>query len=227
MDHIQFFRENLPAEVHIALPVAVGPLNQIDAILGTSMWEKFYDAPEKMYALIDKVTDAIIEFRRLCQEAAQSGTDTYIGPLYMPFDCAKIGNDALVMMSPTMFEEFVQPSTVKLCGAFDGGYHHSCGAYPDHLPLICNMPGIKIINFGEPRLWDMQKAVAQIHRSGKLYHGGWYREAGEPLEDYLRRGLAICGPDRNLAILFAMGDGPWPPPMETMDMWHCLQVSQT
>ena len=223
LEHLHFFRENLPADVHIALPVSVGPINQADAILGTAIWEKFYDAPEKMHVLLDKITDAIIEFRRLCQEAAQSGTDTYIGPLYLPFDCAKIGNDALVMMSPKMFAEFVQPSTVKLCQAFEGGLHHSCGFYPDHLPLICNTPGVKIVNFGEPRPWDMEKAVAQIHQSGNLYHGGWYRESGEPLEDYLRRGLAICGPDRNQTILFAMGEGPWPPPVETMDMWHRLQ----
>ncbi|MBN2296411.1 MAG: hypothetical protein JXM70_28540 [Pirellulales bacterium] len=223
LEHLEFFRENLPAEVHIALPVAIGPINQADAILGATIWEKFYDEPEKMHALMDKITDAIIEFRWLCKDAIRGGNESYIGPLCLSFDCAKIGNDALVMMSPKMYDEFVRPYTNRLCQAFGGGLHHSCGFYAGHLPSICDTPGVKIINFGEPRLWDMEEAVAQIHRSGKLYHGGWYRQAGEPLEDYLRRGLAICGPDRNRATLFAMGEGPWPPPEETMEMWHRLQ----
>ena len=223
LEDLQCFQENVPPEVHVALPVVIGPISQADAILGAAIWEMLYDAPDKMHSLLDKITDAIIEFRRLCKEAAGGGTDSYIGPLHLPFDCAKAGEDSLVMISPKMYAEFFLPRVAKLFQAFDGGYYHSCGFYPDHLPLICDTPGVKILNFGEPHLWDLEEVVGQIHQAGKLYHGGWSRLPGEPIEDYLRRGLAICGPDRNRAILFAMGEGPWPPPAETMDMWHRLQ----
>ena len=85
------------------------------------------------------------------------------------------------------------------------------------------MKEISVFNFGEPKFWDMPQAVGQIQQSGKIYYGGWERSAGEPIEEYLRRGVEIAGPERNRAILYAMGEGPWPEAAKTMDMWHRLQ----
>ena len=134
-----------------------------------------------------------------------------------------MGNDSLVMLSPEMFREFVLPPVTKLCKVFSGGYHHSCGRYPECLRDLCEIDELSMINFGEPKLWDMPVTVSQIHRRGKIYYGGWERMPDEPIETYLRRGVELCGPERNRAILYAKGDGPWPEPAETMDLWHRLQ----
>ena len=80
-----------------------------------------------------------------------------------------------------------------------------------------------MINLGEPKLWDMPEIVSRIYEQGKVYYGGWERMPGESIEAYLRRGVEICGPERNRAILYAKGDGPWPEPIKTMDLWYRLQ----
>ena len=80
-----------------------------------------------------------------------------------------------------------------------------------------------MINFGHPELWDMPATVAMIEQSGKIYYGGWERLPGESLDDYLRRGVEICGPQRNRAILYAKGQGTWTEASQTMELWYKLQ----
>lgn len=224
LEHIRFFRENLPEGVKVSCPVAVGPLNNADRILGINMWTEFFDHPQKMHALLEKITDLTIRLGTIYKQAAGEPLDmAWIGPLYMACGGLKFGNDSLVMLSPQMFQEFIMPRVVQICRAFSGGYHHSCGYYPKHLDLLCKLDELTVFNFGEPGLWDMPRAVERMHRSGKIYYGGWERLPGEPIEAYLRRGVEICGPQRNRAILYAKGPGPWPQAARTLDMWYRLQ----
>ena len=224
LEHLNFFRENLPEGVKISCPIAVGPLNNADLILGKEIWMKFYDEPEKMHRILDRIADATIRLLKLYKKVAGEPMGVaWIGPLYMSSGGVKIGNDSLVMLSPEMFRQFVHAPIAKLCRVFSGGYHHSCGLYPEHLKGLCDMNELSVINFGEPEMWDMPETVLQIHKKAKIYYGGWERAPGEPIEAYLRRGVEICGPERNRAILYAKGAGPWPQPAKTMDLWYRLQ----
>jgi hypothetical protein len=224
LEHIHFFHENLPDAIKVSCPIAAGPINNADMVLGKQMWLEFYDRPEKIRALLEKITDVMIALARLYKQAVDEPMESaWIGPLYMSCGGLKIGNDSLVMVSPEMFREFVFPSISRLCQAFSGGYHHSCGYYPKHLDLVCGLEGVTVFNFGEPGLWDMPAAVRQIHNTGKIYYGGWDRLDDEPLDDYLRRGVELCGPQRNRAILYAKGQGDWPEPARTMELWYRLQ----
>ena len=224
LEHIHFFQSNLPEGVKVSLPIAVGPLNLTDNILGKSMWTQFYDNPDKMHRVLAKITDAIITLLRIYKQVAGEPDDiAWIGPLYMTCGGVKMGNDSLVMLSPQMFSDFVVPCVARLCREFSGGYHHSCGHYPPHLDALCRLPELTLFNFGEPKFWDMPEAVEQMAQCGKIYYGGWERLPDEPIETYLRRGVEICGPQRNRAILYAKGTGPWPQPAKTMDLWHRLQ----
>ena len=224
LEHLHYFKENLPQGVKISCPIAVGPLTNADLILGTDMWMQFYDQPEKMRLLLDRITQVIAGLLKIYKAIAGEALDVaWIGPLYMSCGGVKIGNDSMVMLSPEMFSRFVVPHIAELCGAFGGGYNHSCGFYPGHLELLCAVKDVTVFNFGEPALWDMPKTVEQIKKSGKIYYGGWERLPHEPIEAYLRRGVEIVGPQRNRAILYAKGPGPWPEPAKTMDMWYRLQ----
>lgn len=224
LEHLHFFKQNLPEGVKISCPIAVGPLTTADLILGKDMWMQFYDQPEKMHALFEKIAEAIIRVLEIYKQVAgEPRGSAWIGPLFMSCGGLKMGNDSMVMLSPEMLREFVLPSIVRLCSAFSGGYHHSCGFYPEHLAVLLGVQDISVLNFGEPKLWDMPKVVSQIHQSGKMYYGGWERLAGEPIEEYLRRGVKICGPERNRAILYAKGEGPWPEAAQTMELWYGLQ----
>ena len=129
----------------------------------------------------------------------------------------------MVMMSPEMFRDFMRPSLEKMLSFFGGGYHHSCGFFPEHLKVLCEIPGHTYINLGQPELWNLDEAVSQMYDAGVCYYGYWQRLEGEPLEAYLRRGVQLVGPERNRAVLYAYGQGLWPGPAEIMDMWQKLQ----
>lgn len=228
LDFLAYFKDNVPAGVQACCPVAVGPISQTDALLGAQIWTLFYDQPGKVRALIEKVTDAIIELLRLCKAVIGEPMGEFsFGSLHLSCGGVKIGSDSMVMMSPEMFRDFVQPSITKLCETFSGGLHHSCGYYPGHFDVLCDTPGLTAINLGQPEMWDHEQVVSRCHENGMIYYGYWMRRPGESMEDYLRRGVALCGPERNHAILFMKADPPfgshWPKPAETMEMWHRLQ----
>ena len=221
---LDFFRQNVPEGVRIECPIAVGPLSLIDQLLGEHVWTLFYEQPEKIRTLLDKVTSLLIRLLCRFKEAVDEPVDSAaIGPLHLSRGGAKIGSDSLVMLSPRMFEDFILPAIQRMCHEFKGACHHSCGFYPKHLKLLNNTPGLTVINFGQPELWEMASAVREMHESGKVYYGGWQRLPGEPIEAYLRRGVELCGPMRNRAVLSAKGEGPWPAPEKIMDMWQRLQ----
>ena len=230
-EHLQFLRENVPEGVRISCPTAVGPLSQADILLGIDIWYLFHDQPGKVRRLIEKIADATAKLLKLQKDIVGEPIDSmWTGCLFMSNGGVKIGNDSVVMLSPDMLREFVMPSIASLCRSFSGGYHHSCGHFPDHLKVMNETPQITTLNMGEPERWNLPETVGEMHRNGKLYYGGWPRQPGEAIEDYLRRGVELCGPDRNRAILFAMGPtfadkgaDPWPEPAETMDLWHKIQ----
>lgn len=225
LDYLRFFKEHIVPGVKIGCPIAMGPFNIIDAMLGTDLWLLLHDAPDKIHVLMAKITDVIIRLVKLYKEVLGESLDTAeIGPLYLARGGVKIGSDSMVMVSPAMYKEFVHPYTERLCREFSGGYHHSCGYYPKHFEFLCRAEHLTCINFGQPELWDVGEAAHQLITHGKFYYGGWDRKTNEPIEEYLRRGVEICGPDRNRAILYAYGERePWPEPSKTMELWHRLQ----
>ena len=193
-------------------------------ILGKDVWVEFYDHPDKILALFDKISEAIIRLLKLYKEVVGESLDrALIGPLFMSCGGVKIGNDSLVMLSPKMFRDFVCPSIARIFRAFSGGYHHSCGYYPEHLEILCETTEVTVVNFGEPKFWNMPEIVADLFQAGNIYYGGWERLPGESIEGYLRRGVEICGPQRKRAVLYAKGEGPWPEAAQTMALWHKLQ----
>ena len=225
LDALQFFKEHTVPGVRVSCPIGAGPFNVIDAMLGRDLWLLLYDEPQKVHALMAKITDVIAELLRLYKEVVgEPMTTADIGPLYLARGGVKIGSDSMVMASPEMYREFVQPYTERLCREFGGGYHHSCGYYPKHFKILCQAEHVTLVNFGQPELWNMTQAVAEMHDHDKFYYGGWARHPGEPIEDYLRRGVGLCGASRNRAVLHAFGENEdWPDPSETMDLWHRLQ----
>ena len=77
------------------------------------------------------------------------------------------------------------------------------------LAVLCDTPGLTAINLGQPEMWDHEHVVSQCHENGMIYYGYWLRRPDESMEDYLRRGVALCGPERNRAILFMKANPPW------------------
>lgn len=222
---IGFMRENLPRGVHIFPSDTSGPLCLAETLRGNDIWYDFFDCPELVHELLRKCADMSIStaywYKGLLGDDREQ---TYHGSLFQAKGGVRVVDDSLVLMSPEMHREFVEDEIGRVFREFGGGWFHSCGEYESHLDNLCSVPEITAINFGNPEQWpDFENAVRQIIAAGKIYYGAWPRKRGENMEDYLRRAARVAGPERKGMILFLQGDGPFPEPRETMDLWHGVQ----
>ena len=222
---IEVMKERLPEGVHIFPGDTGGPLSLAEALRGNEIWYDFYDRPDDVRALIRRCT-------ALCKEAAywykgkigDPRHQTYHGSLFQAKGGVRVVGDSIVNISPEMHREFVIDGIEEIFAEFDGGWFHSCGYFPDHLDDLLAVPGMTAINFGNPEQWpDFEETVRRIIEAGKIYYGAWPRKPDEPMEDYLRRAVRAAGPERKGMIIFLQGDGPFPEPQETMELWHRLQ----
>jgi len=222
---IDLMKERLPKGVHIFPGDTGGPLSLAESLRGNEIWYDFYDRPEDVRELIAKCT-------ALCKGAAywykerigDPRDQTYHGSLFQAKGGVRVVGDSMVNVSPEMHREFVIDEIEEVFREFDGGWFHSCGYFPGHLDDLLAVPSMTAINFGNPEQWpDFEETVRKIIDAGKVYYGAWPRKADEPMADYLRRAVRVAGPERKGMIIFLQGDGPFPEPQETMDLWHRLQ----
>ena len=222
---IDLMKERLPDGVNIFPGNTSGPLSLAASLRGNDIWYDVYDRPEDMRALIKKCTKLCKDTAYWYKEKLGDPRDlTYHGSLFQAKGGVRVVGDPLVNVSPEMHREFVVDEIDDVFAEFDGGWFHSCGYYPDHLDDLLAAPAMTAINFGNPEQWpDFEETVREIIAAGKVYYGAWPRKPGEPMEDYLRRAVRVAGPERKGMIVFLQGDGPFPEPQETMDLWHRLQ----
>jgi len=222
---IELMKERLPEGVRIFPGDTGGPLSLAESLRGNEIWYDFYDRPEDVRALLVQCTE-------LCKQAAywykerlgDPRDQTFHGSLFQAKGGVRVVGDSIVNVSPEMHREFVIDGIDEIFAEFDGGWFHSCGYYPNHLDDLLAVPALTAINFGNPEQWpDFEKTVTRIIAAGKIYYGAWPRRPAEPIERYLRRAVRTAGPKRNGMIVFLQGEGPFPEPAETMDLWHRLQ----
>ncbi|MFI5355803.1 MAG: hypothetical protein ACHQ4G_00565 [Opitutales bacterium] len=94
--------------------------------------------------------------------------------LWGPGRTAKVQCDALAMISPAMFAEFVQPALAEQCDWLDGAMFHLDGAQAIvHLPALLEIPGLDAIEYtpqtgleggGHERWWPLYR---QVLKAGK------------------------------------------------------------
>lgn len=219
------FRERLPQGVRVFPADTGGPFVTAQAIRGDEIFTDFYDDPEFVATLLDKCAEVCVRAGRLWkQSVGEAETSGYHGALYMARGAIRVVDDASTNISPVFHREIVLPRIRRVFAVFGGGWYHSCGVYPQHLEHLLSAPEITAINFGNPELWnDFEKVVGRIVRAGKVYYGGLPVRHGESLEQAMRRILRQTGGRRRGLILMLKGNRPWPPPEETMALWHRLQ----
>ena len=132
-------------------------------------------------------------------------------------------DDSSVSISADLHREVVLPRIRRIFQEFGGGWYHSCGHYPHVIDNLLSAPEITAINFGNPELWpDFEETVGRMVQSGKVYYGAIPVRDGEAPEPAMRRILEAAHGRRGLIVMLK-GEGPWPEPRQTMDLWHRLQ----
>ncbi len=121
------FRENLPQGVHIQLPDIQSAFNSAHLIRGNDILLDFYDDPEALEALLDRITDYMIKLVPYLNSMINGDKEWFFDWGAMWKGAARISNCSMHMISPGMYFEHILPRDIRLMKAIGGGRIHYCG----------------------------------------------------------------------------------------------------
>ena len=146
---IRYFREETHGLVGITLTDTQSPNDTASLIMNTA--EFFADCleePEAIKPLLDKVTDAIIEYSRIQMEEigeqlCTPGHNTVcgFGAKGLMLSC-----DNMAVISPAAFKNAEADYLARISEAFGGVHTHSCGRFLHNVPALLGVKGIRMID---------------------------------------------------------------------------------
>jgi uroporphyrinogen-III decarboxylase len=125
-----------------------GPLSAASQIWG---YEDFFSAmhsyPRHVHALLDMVTDFIIEFVKEQAELTGNLVTIACHPDWIPHNFGiGVSDDFAAVISPELYEEFSVPYNNRISNAFNGIFIHSCGNYEHNFDTILKHKKLRGIN---------------------------------------------------------------------------------
>ncbi len=129
----KFYTENKPEIVEMQLPDYQGPFNNAQLLRGTDILFDFYDSPEHVHILLDKMTDYQIQISKYYRELAGM-EEGYFADWGMYWKGgARICNCSLHLLSTEFYRDFIKQYDEKFLDAMGGGRIHYCGTHDNGL----------------------------------------------------------------------------------------------
>ena len=149
MRKTRMLRQMADPRVGIRLMDLQNPFTIALQLLGTeSFFSMPYDAPGKLHALMDLITDFFIDFVR--EQIRLAGPACVPGvwpPVWFPqWMGVQIADDNLHNVSPQVYREFCLPYNNRISDAFGGLFLHSCTIPEPHLDVIAEHHNLRGIN---------------------------------------------------------------------------------
>ncbi len=138
----ELWKKNLPEGVHIQHPDIQSPFNSAHLIRGNDILTDFYDHPNEVGVLLDKVTDFMIEIARHTKSMISHDQDWFFdwGAMWKGF--ARMSNCSMQMISPELYREHVLPRDTRFFEAIGGGRMHYCGITDAVIDEFFEVPSI-------------------------------------------------------------------------------------
>jgi hypothetical protein len=127
------------------------PLDVANLIMGNELFTAFYEEPERLQRLLDRLTDEVIRNVRSVQAALRDspgGTLTFNA--WIPQGVLLL-EDAADLCSPETYRQFGRPCTARVVAACGGGYihHHNLGR--QQYANMASIPGLTVLQIsGDP-----------------------------------------------------------------------------
>lgn len=121
------WKEQVPEGVHIQHPDIQSAFNSAHLIRGNDILMDFYDHPDDVGVLLDKVTDFMIQITRHTKSMISRDRDWFFDWGSMWKGYARISNCSMQMISPGLYCEHVLPRDMRFFEAIGGGRMHYCG----------------------------------------------------------------------------------------------------
>jgi len=152
---------------------------------------------QEVHALLEKVTEATIEFVRLQLQKIERLFAMSHEPWYLPPDLGiRISDDTAAVMSPRTYREFGVPYNTRISEAFGGIVVHSCGNIVHVLPTMLEIPGLRGIDLVAPQNdWEKVRDITHGRTSLCLRYYGFDFSNSEPsdLLEYSRSLVEFFG----------------------------------
>lgn len=147
-------------------PDAQGPIDNCELLWGSDMFYVFYDDPDLLHALLDRVTDTVSRFIQKWQTFIpnEDGLVSYFGRLGR--GSIVIRNDSAMNLSPELFREFIQPYDTRLLAELGGGAVHFCGTGDHFVELLAKTPLLSAVDMSQPHLNNMEIILKALPDQG-------------------------------------------------------------
>lgn len=143
----------LQKTVRLVLPDLQGPFDNLELIVGSSVFE----ALVLDEALVDRALAAVAATQvALAQRLSPLLNDGPEGFAHqhatMIGGSVLLRNDSVIMMSPEMYLAQVAPHDARVLRELGGGGLHSCGCVERHLSAFLSVAGVRCFDFGQSEL---------------------------------------------------------------------------
>ena len=173
IENYRFFQDvfayypNLQSAVKVVLPDLQGPLDTLELLRGSVLYEDFIMNPEWVDKGLRLVAGAQVIFARVLQKYTTDGPAGYSHQHAATIrGNILIRNDSAIMISPGMYTGQVAQHDEFVLNELGGGGVHSCGRIDYNIPEIFRLPSIRCFDFGQSYLNDIDSVYKQARAAG-------------------------------------------------------------
>jgi uroporphyrinogen-III decarboxylase len=182
--------ENLPDGVQMQHPDIQSPFNTAHLIRGNDIFTDMYDTPESVDALLELVTDYMIELVPVLKEQIKSDREWFFDWGGMWKGTARISNCTSDLIGPDFYRQYVLKHDLRFLRSIGGGRVHCCASSGKVIEAFLDNPEITGLDCdaGIHDVWSLaekapEKMTLVMECYGKpfpqidrLLHGDWPRK---------------------------------------------------
>lgn len=125
----RYFLAHMPEGIVIQHPDVQGPFNSAHLIRGNDILFDFYDDPDNVHLLLDKVADFMVDWIRYTKREISNDDQWFYDRGGLWRGGARLCNCSLQFVSPEIYREHIMRSDDKFLKAVGLGRVHYCGSY--------------------------------------------------------------------------------------------------
>lgn len=222
-EYTEYYQEKIKEIpfIKIYLPDTQGVFDLAHLVAGDRIFTDFYEDSEFVRHLFELSTHVYVSastfMKNFIKEPLNSG---FHNEIVMANAGVRTCEDTTTLLSPAIFQRYVQQYFETSISKF-GAYLHFCGNGSHLIEYFVACNDIKIINFGNPEMFDWRKTIRLFAQHKKTYYGTVKRISGESLSDYFSRVLEPL--ERKSNLMFAPQLFDKEEPEEALELWHRIQ----
>jgi uroporphyrinogen-III decarboxylase len=204
---IQRFAEVGEGFIPVSLLDAAGGVNVAADLLGmTELMMAFYDQPESMHALLDKIQTLYAATIRAGIAAAGGEaniTTTDYEDLWYPEGWkGHVSDDISAGFSPAIYARFSAPYHARIFQEFGAGGLHNCGPNPCHAAYVAHPLSPRSLDLSDQYSHtDLPKFKQSLRRKAFIY---LFYCGGKPPVDWYREIMELMAPDVIVVPVFTV-----------------------